>query len=435
MSKSPAKPWELTRSASTPQPLTPSNVAAVPAVPPRTYSSSYDGAGYAGSSPYGGSAYGRGSVGGYGYGRSTGYGGSYGSYGGSYGGGSSGGMYGGRSGYGGYGGRGLYGGTMGRTRGGYGGGYGGAYGGGYGNDGPLAGPNGPGGGGGWMDSVQRTLHGFGQFSQLLDGSYFSMHESFMSMMEFLHVIGELRHHVLFVVKAVAALMLLQVTGRSIKDFVTGKSSDVMSEDLASFRSFAPSGKKASIWPKVALVAGLLVVFGPYLLRRIFGAYKPAKKIPARRVVIVYDYKAETPEELSLRTGDIVTVDDERTSAEWWQGHDERGNKGFFPSSFCETLVDEEEEAEGRAKKGSDEEEEEEEELDEEAKAQRKRCMEIVRERRRRDREAAAAAPSSRTRSGVLSQSAGSRRRPLPAYDEEMEEDDRARRLSYSNPVY
>lgn len=66
------------------------------------------------------------------------------------------------------------------------------------NDGAMAGPGL--GGGGWMDAVQRTLYGFGQFSQLLDGSYFSMHESFSSLMEFLHVIGELRHHISFVLK-------------------------------------------------------------------------------------------------------------------------------------------------------------------------------------------------------------------------------------------
>ena len=73
--------------------------------------------------------------------------------------------------------------------------------GGYG-DGPMgAGPGAAiGAGGGWMDAIQRTLYGFGQFSQLLDGSYFSMHESFSSLMEFLHVIGELRHHLSFVLK-------------------------------------------------------------------------------------------------------------------------------------------------------------------------------------------------------------------------------------------
>ncbi len=325
---------------------------------------------------------------------------------------------------------------------GYGGGYGMGYGGGYGSDGAMGGAVGGAMGGGWMDSIQRTLHGFGQFSQLLDGSYFSMHESFMSLMDFLQVIGELRHHVLFVVKAVAAVMLLQVTGRSIKDFVTGGGRDgslvgagSVAEDLASFRSFAP-GKRPSVWPKVLLVAGLLAVFGPFLWRRLFGAHRPAKKLPPRKVVAVYDYKAETPEELSLRTGDLIVVEDERSSAEWWKGTDPRGNRGFFPSAFCETMIDEEDEEEGGAKRGKkegEEEEEEEEELDEEAKAQRKRCMEIVRERRRRDRESAASSSGGRMRPS-LAQSQGPRRR-VSMYEDDLEEDERARRLSYSNPVY
>lgn len=32
----------------------------------------------------------------------------------------------------------------------------------------------------------------------------------------------------------------------------------------------------------------------------------------KKVVVVYDYKAETEEELSLRTGDVITVEDDVT---------------------------------------------------------------------------------------------------------------------------
>ena len=39
--------------------------------------------------------------------------------------------------------------------------------------------------------------------------------------------------------------------------------------------------------------------------------------------------------------DLIVVEDERSSPEWWKGTDPRGNRGFFPSAFCETMVDEE----------------------------------------------------------------------------------------------
>lgn len=83
----------------------------------------------------------------------------------------------------------------GRMGGGMYGGGGGMYGGGmYGGAAGAVGPNGEplAGPSGVLGTVQQTLHGFGQFSQLLDGSMYSMNESFMSLMEFMNVVGEVR---------------------------------------------------------------------------------------------------------------------------------------------------------------------------------------------------------------------------------------------------
>lgn len=255
--KSPAKPWELSRSQTTPIMRSPAVAGPVgPRVPPRTYAGVSDYASArAGYSPYGS------------------YGGSYGAYGGGLAGG-----YGrspayGRTGYGRMYGRGGYG------VGGYG--AGGLYGG-VGPDGPMAPP-------GVLGTVQQTLHGFGQFSQLLDGSFFSMNESFMSLMDFINMLGEvrsgvrvcvcdsdfclqLRHHAMFVIKAVTAVMFVQVTGRSVRDFVLGRSPE--DADLDSFRHFAgrgavaPVATKSRVWPRLLLIAGLLVVFGPFVVRHI-----------------------------------------------------------------------------------------------------------------------------------------------------------------------
>ena len=282
---------------------------------------------------------------------------------------------------------------------------------------------------GWMGSVQRTLHGFGQFSELLDGSYFSMNDSFSSMMEFLHVVGELRHHVLFIVKALAGLMVLQMTGKSVKEYLGWRSNESNDPDLASFKRFASTRKPASMWPKLLIVAGLTAVFGPYLWRKFFASRTP-KKVPARKVVAVYDYVSQTPEELALRTGDLIEIEDDRSNPEWWKGRDEEGNSGFFPSAFCETfMLDEDLDA-------RQDEMEEDEEVDEETKLMRKKAMEIVRERRRRDREtpqprtpmpntrgAGMMGPSGNTAGGMYNQN----------YDDnEMSLEQR--RLTYSSPA-
>ncbi len=190
--------------------------------------------------------------------------------------------------------------------------------------------------------------------------------------------AQLRHHMMFVVKAVTALMLLQVTGKSIKDYFVGASpADASaSADLASFESF--SGKRLAprpVWPKVLLVVGLLFVFGPFLLRHVLRAFgikaKQTVRIPQRRVVAVYDYRAEGNEELNLRTGDLIVIEDDRSNADWWKGRDERGVVGYFPANFVESLVDEKdaEEEEAATVEGAAEEP-----MSAEQKAERKRRM-------------------------------------------------------------
>jgi hypothetical protein len=56
------------------------------------------------------------------------------------------------------------------------------------------------------------------------------------------------------------------------------------------------------------------------------------------VRVLYDYDATIPEELSLRTGDILAVLHTRDDG-WWEGNlldDYRGPmRGLFPSNFTE----------------------------------------------------------------------------------------------------
>jgi hypothetical protein len=365
-------------------------------------SSPYGRSGYGMGAGYGGSAYGGG---GYGAGYGSAYGGSS-----MYGGGRRGGAYGGRMSMYGRGGSSMYGGGM------------------YGSNVNMMGPAAD---SGWMSSVQRTLHGFGQFSELLDGSYFSMNDSFSSLMEFLHVVGQLRHHVLFIVKALAGLMVLQMTGKSVKEYLGWRSNESVDPDLASFQRYASTRKPASVWPKLLLVAGLAAVFGPYLWRKMFAA-RSAKKVPARKVVAVYDYVAQTSEELALRTGDVIEIEDDRSNPEWWKGRDEEGNAGFFPSAFCETfMLDNDLDV-------RQDEMEQDEEVDEETKLMRKRAMDIVRERRRRDREAPQPrTPMPNTRGAGMMGHPGSSPGGMYQNNGMYDDNDMAleqRRLTYSSPA-
>lgn len=337
-------------------------------------------------------------------------------------------MYGGYSGgmYGGYGTGGMYGrGMYGRSsmwgRGAYG--RSSMYGSSAYDQGAMPPPEGV------LGRVQQTLHGLGQFSQLLDGSFFSMNESFMSLMDFLNVMGELRQHLYFIVKALTALALLQVTGRSVKEFFMGRSRDA--DDLASFHDYqGQRSPRRSIWPKVLLVAGLVALFGPWLLNRILqalglkGMGSKVPKLPPRKVVVVYDYRAESNEELPLRTGDLIIVEDDRSNQEWWRGRDESGRVGFFPANFVETLIDEDaaSEEQGAAEDANAV------PLTPEQKAERKRRMDVVRERRRRDRDATAlSSPQMRSR--------GPRVTELSHDDLQDDMLEPTRRLSYSSGVY
>ena len=49
------------------------------------------------------------------------------------------------------------------------------------------------------------------------------------------------------------------------------------------------------------------------------------------VVVLYEYSAQLPDELSLRVGDVITRV-ERMEGGWWRG-DLAGNTGMFPDNF------------------------------------------------------------------------------------------------------
>ncbi|KAK6171988.1 hypothetical protein SNE40_018397 [Patella caerulea] len=66
---------------------------------------------------------------------------------------------------------------------------------------------------------------------------------------------------------------------------------------------------------------------------------PGKQISQKKVVAVYDYKAQRSDELSIFKGDIIILL-YKDSASWWMGELANGQQGYFPSNYV-TLEDEE----------------------------------------------------------------------------------------------
>ncbi len=57
----------------------------------------------------------------------------------------------------------------------------------------------------------------------------------------------------------------------------------------------------------------------------------------QKAVVRYAYEAEDANQLALpRVGDIVTIH-RQDSEDWWDGEDDRGNRGYLPAKYVELL--------------------------------------------------------------------------------------------------
>lgn len=56
------------------------------------------------------------------------------------------------------------------------------------------------------------------------------------------------------------------------------------------------------------------------------------------VKVVYDYDAKNPDELTLKTGEIITDVDTSVDGGWWEGVHPSGIKGWFPDNFVEKMA-------------------------------------------------------------------------------------------------
>ncbi|KAJ3196225.1 Peroxisomal membrane protein PAS20 [Irineochytrium annulatum] len=314
------------------------------------------------------------------FGSSSPYGGGYGSgYGSGYGG------YG--SGYGGYG----------ANR--FGGGYGSSYNrpGMYGGQpmGPNGGPLPPGevpltarveqSTATAFQTIDQIVQAFGGFSQMLESTFFATHSSFMAMVGVAEQFGYLRGYL-------ARVLDLWALWNAVRGFLGVRprvdSKQLSSEAFGEFEAKEgvagvgadgkavakkPSGRP--FWVFVALLFGL-----PWLMSKLIKRLQKARLEEAAAGVgigpngealpiaavnhggphggaeslqpsqikdlqfckALYDFKGESPAEISFSKGDIVAVLSKvdpvtKQPSMWWRGRLRSGPVGYFPSNYCELI--------------------------------------------------------------------------------------------------
>eukprot|EP01091_Cochliopodium_minus_P015744 TRINITY_DN568_c1_g1_i2.p1 TRINITY_DN568_c1_g1~~TRINITY_DN568_c1_g1_i2.p1 ORF type:complete len:466 (-),score=162.18 TRINITY_DN568_c1_g1_i2:41-1438(-) len=297
--QSPPKPYELNRNnqLSRSSGISTNSISSyTPRIPPRTYSSmdSYSSQYGGGMSRYGGYGSSYGGYGGYGSGYGSGYGMS---------------RYGGMGGMGGYGGMGRYGGMGGM--GGYGDGYG-----------PLPEEE------GWYASFSRFLNGFGSFSRVLDATSYSMQDSFQTIFQFTRTYGELKNTLGYGMRAVTLFAFLQVAWKKLKNYVMGPDNE--SAWNSNNNQLVPKRSGIS-WSTIAILMGIMMYVVPWLWRNL--KLMMGQKEEEKRHVALFDFQAETQDEISFRAGDIILVN-EKNGIEWWRGAI-HGKNGYFPANYVE----------------------------------------------------------------------------------------------------
>lgn len=66
-----------------------------------------------------------------------------------------------------------------------------------------------------------------------------------------------------------------------------------------------------------------------------GGANAAARPQGPRAVALYDFRAENPDELNMRAGDVVTVVQKRQQDDWWQVESAVGKRGLVPSTYLD----------------------------------------------------------------------------------------------------
>ncbi|KAF3904686.1 Intersectin-1 [Orbilia brochopaga] len=107
------------------------------------------------------------------------------------------------------------------------------------------------------------------------------------------------------------------------------------------RPRSPSPEPAPISPAVAAGVGLAAVGAGVGFAAAAAAASSGVTLTGRRARIIYDYEKAEENEIDLVEGEVVGMI-EMVDDDWWQGTNERGEEGLFPSNYVEPIEDEEE---------------------------------------------------------------------------------------------
>jgi hypothetical protein len=79
------------------------------------------------------------------------------------------------------------------------------------------------------------------------------------------------------------------------------------------------------------------VFG-FFPKTYVAPYPPATTLAVKRVArALFDYTAESINELTFKAGELITVLDDDPTEEWWEGERADGTRGFFPKAYVATV--------------------------------------------------------------------------------------------------
>ncbi|CAG8542476.1 1866_t:CDS:2 [Diversispora eburnea] len=172
--------------------------------------------------------------------------------------------------------------------------------------------------------IESIVNAFGGFAQMLESTFFATHSSFMAMVGVVEQFGNLRNYLGQVLSIFALIRWL----KHLFYKIIGKKAPVNPEELnpIQFEQFQEGKKYSHHNISNIMIPG-----------KIDGNIIPSIEFCRA----LYDFKGESPVELTLKRGDIIAIlkktDPLGQPSQWWRGRLRNGENGLFPSNYVEII--------------------------------------------------------------------------------------------------
>lgn len=220
-----------------------------------------------------------------------------------------------------------------------------------------------------FDVIYSIVGAFGGFAQMLDSTYMATHSSFMAMVGVAEQCGNLKQYLgnilgIFALVRFVKRMLYKITGRTPPPELeegaeSKKQTDEESQKLIEQGEIAvDADNQQQVQPKQVprkrpLLFFLAVITGlPYLVYKLIQRSNEIRARqqrmmipqyggpPPETAIVMHDFIAENPIELTIRKGetiDVLSTVDPATGlpCEWWQGRSSNGMIGIFPANYVQ----------------------------------------------------------------------------------------------------